>query len=93
MVPVALTVAVSDNCDAAVGQSCHVVSVTSNEPISGNGEGDTAPDWEITGNLTLNLRAERSGGGTGRIYTISVQCTDNAGNSASRSTTVTVPHL
>jgi hypothetical protein len=93
MVPVTLTVAVSDNCDAGVAQSCHIVSVTSNEPVSGNGEGDTAPDWEITGNLTLNLRAERAGGGTGRIYTMSVQCTDNAGNSANRSTTVTVPHL
>jgi hypothetical protein len=92
MAPVTVSVAVTDNCDAAVGQSCHIVSVISNEPISGTGDGDTAPDWEITGNLTLNLRAERSGSGTGRTYTITVECTDNAGNSASSSTTVTVPH-
>jgi hypothetical protein len=90
MVPVTVSVAVTDNCDAAVG--CHIVSVSSNEPISGTGDGDTAPDWEITGNLTLNLRAERAGSGTGRTYTITVQCTDNAGNSASSATTVTVPH-
>ena len=41
-----------------------------------------APDWEITGDLTLDLRAERSGSGTGREYTITVQCTDGTGNFA-----------
>jgi hypothetical protein len=92
MVPVNVSVAVTDNCDAAVLQSCHIVLVTSNEPISGNGDGNTAPDWQIAGNLTANLRAERSGPGTGRIYTLTVQCTDSAGNSSSRETTVTVPH-
>jgi hypothetical protein len=93
LVPVTISVTVTDNCDAAVVQSCRIISVTSNEPVSGTGEGDTAPDWEITGNLTLNLRAERAGSGTGRIYTIIVQCSDNAGNSATRSTMVIVPHL
>ncbi|MBO0861640.1 MAG: hypothetical protein J2P21_24770 [Chloracidobacterium sp.] len=34
----------------------------SNGPVMGDGDGDTAPDWEITGALTLNLRAERRGG-------------------------------
>ena len=92
MVPVTISVTVTDNCDGAVLQSCTIISVSSNEPISGTGEGDTAPDWEITGNLTLRLRAERAGSGTGRTYTMTVQCTDNAGNRASRSTTVTVPH-
>ena len=92
MVPVTISVTVTDNCDAHVLESCRIISVTSNEPISGTGDGDSAPDWEITGNLTLNLRAERAGSGTGRIYTITVQCTDSAGNSASGSTSVTVPH-
>ena len=40
---------------------CRIVSVTSNEAIN-------ATDWKITGDLTLNLRAERSNRGTGRIY-------------------------
>jgi hypothetical protein len=93
MVAVTLSVAVTDNCDAAVLQSCHITSVSSNEPISGTGAGNSSPDWIITGNLTLRLRSERAGSGTGRVYTIDVQCTDNAGNSASGSTTVTVPHL
>jgi hypothetical protein len=41
--------------------------------------------------LTLNLRAERSNRGTGRIYTITVVCTDPAGNQSTKVVTVTVP--
>lgn len=92
MVPVTVTVAVTDNCDPSVAQSCYIDSVVSNEPISGTGEGDTEPDWEITGSLTVNLRAERAGSGTGRIYTVFVRCTDNAGNSSGTATQVMVPH-
>jgi len=66
--------------------------VNSNEPVNGLGDGDTAPDWIITGDLTVNLRAERSGIGNGRIYTITVTCKDACGNSSVGSTTVTVPH-
>lgn len=42
--------------------------------------------------LSGQLRAQRSGGGTGRIYTLGYQGMDLAGNTASCSTTVTVPH-
>ncbi|MDQ3623880.1 MAG: hypothetical protein M3463_15555 [Verrucomicrobiota bacterium] len=56
-----------------------------------SGGGDTAPDWEITGPLTVDLRAERSGGGRGRIYTITVECQDEAGNAATSTVDVTVP--
>lgn len=90
MVPVTLSVSVSDNCDKA--PFCQIISVSSNEPENGLGDGDMAPDWEITGNLTVNLRAERSGKGSGRVYTITVMCTDYAGNSSEEQTTVTVPH-
>jgi photosystem II stability/assembly factor-like uncharacterized protein len=92
MVPVTVTVAVTDNCDVSVAQSCRIDSVVSNEPVSGTGEGDTEPDWEITGSLSVNLRAERAGSGTGRIYTVFVRCTDNAGNSSGTATQVMVPH-
>jgi hypothetical protein len=37
------------------------------------------------------LRAERDNRGTGRIYTITVLCTDAAGNEATTTVTVTVP--
>ena len=38
------------------------------------------------------LRAERAGGGTGRVYTICVKCEDASGNIAEATVDVTVPH-
>ena len=78
----------SDNCP---GHNC-VLSVTSNEPIDGLGDGDTSPDWEIIDNHHVRLRAERGGKGNGRTYTITVTCTDAAGNTTTKSTTVVVDH-
>lgn len=89
MVPVSVAAAVTDACDA--GATCQMLSVTSNEPVNGLGDGDTAPDWVVTGPLTVDLRAERSGKGSGRVYTITIQCTDASGNRATRDVTVTVP--
>jgi hypothetical protein len=89
MVPVTISASATDGC--AGGVTCRIVSVTSNEPISGTGGGDLSPDWEITGDLTLRLRAERSPKGTGRVYTITVRCTDASGNETTGTTTVTVP--
>lgn len=90
MVPVQVTAATLDNCSAA--PVCTITSVTSNEPDNGLGDGDTANDIVVTGDLTVNLRAERSGTGTGRVYTVNGQCADTAGNSAPWNTAVTVPH-
>ncbi len=89
MVPIHIGVSASDNSGQAV--TCRIVSVASNEPVQGLGDGDTAPDWLITGNFTVNLRAERSGKGSGRIYTVTVECADASGNRASSFGTVTVP--
>ena len=49
-------------------------------------------DIQITGDLTLDLRAQRDGSGGGRHYTIVVRCTDAAGNFKEASVVVTVPH-
>ena len=81
MVPVVVSVAAIDGCGAV---DCRITWVTSNEP----GEKD---DWEITGSLTLNVRAERLGRGDGRIYTITIECTDAVGNVATSTVTVKVP--
>ncbi|HET9282043.1 MAG TPA: hypothetical protein VFR24_08790 [Candidatus Angelobacter sp.] len=83
MIPVTVSTSTSNGCGSV---SCKIISVTSNEPVNPDG------DWVITGNLTLTLRAERLGSGTGRIYTIVVQCTDDAGNSVTKNIIVTVPH-
>jgi hypothetical protein len=88
MTPVFLDVSSSDICSPAT--MCKIASVNSNEPINGLGDGDTAPDWEINGELEVMLRAERAGKGDGRVYTVNVQCTDSSGNSASKDVSITV---
>jgi hypothetical protein len=90
LVPIAVGVSVTDVCDPSA--SCHIVSVSSNEPINGIGDGNTSPDWVITGPLSVQLRAERAGDGTGRVYTITVECADASGNTAKKTVTVSVPH-
>ncbi len=88
---VAVEVANTDLCEAAPAD-CRITDVASNEPVDGPGDGDTAPDWEITGDLTIDLRAERAGGGDGRIYTLELACEDASGNTSTTTTAVTVPH-
>lgn len=87
MIPVAVSPVTSGGSDPV---SCNLTSVTSNEPPGSNAV--AAGDAVLTGNLTLNLRAERSGSGTGRVYTITVRCTDVLANSATKTATVVVPH-
>jgi hypothetical protein len=86
---VTVTTVASDNCSVPV---CAISSVSSNEPINGLGDGNTAPDWIVTGANTLQLRSERAGVGSGRVYTIGVTCTNAANLSTTSSTTVTVAH-
>jgi hypothetical protein len=85
MVDVTVNYTASDNCPV----NC-TLSVTSNEPINGLGDGDTAPDWEIVDAHHVRLRSERSGKGNGRTYTITVTCNDGS-NTVVRTVTVTVP--
>lgn len=88
MVPITVAVDASD----LVGiTSLKIISATSSEPDNGKGDGNTINDTVITGDLTVDLRAERAGKGDGRIYTITVEATDAAGNSSTSTCTVTVP--
>jgi len=91
MVDVTVSYNVTDNCDPSSAITC-TLSVSSNEPINGTGDGDTAPDWEIMDAHHVRLRAERAGNGNGRIYTITITCTDSAGNSSRQNVMVRVPH-
>ncbi len=68
-----------------------LVSVTSNEPDNGQGDGDTANDIVIVDDLTVKLRAERSGNGNGRIYTLTWEATNACGATVTATATVTVP--
>jgi hypothetical protein len=89
MVPISLRVKATDECETPRWK---IISVTSNEPVNGLGDGDTSPDWEIAGDRGLRLRAERSGRGDGRVYTITVRAFDSTGNlSEPKTVTVRVP--
>ncbi|NOU85883.1 hypothetical protein GC102_08865 [Paenibacillus sp. LMG 31460] len=76
--------------DAASGVASLVLtSITSNEPDSGQGDIEANIGTPAT---SFQLRAERLGNGTGRIYTITYRITDNAGNKSTSISTVRVPH-
>jgi hypothetical protein len=90
MVNVTVSYDVEDNSDSPAAINC-ALSVSSNEPVNGTGDGDAAPDWEITDAHHVQLRAERAGTGDGRVYTITITCMDSSGNASSRTVTVSVP--
>ncbi len=79
----------TDNCPGPI--TC-AITVTSDEPQSGTGNGDQSPDWDILNDHHLKLRAERAGDGDGRVYTVKITCTDQYANSTSGTKTVLVPH-
>jgi hypothetical protein len=84
---VTVTVVAVDLVDPA--PTAHIVSITSNQPDNGTGDGDTTGDIVITGPLTVQLRAERSQG-VDRVYTITIASTDFSGNAAFGTVNVTV---
>jgi hypothetical protein len=90
MFDVTIAVIATDLVDPA--PTSHIVSVTSNEADNGNGDGNTSPDFIITGPLTLQLRSERDGGngGSPRIYTITIATSDFSGNTAQGTVTVSI---
>jgi HYR domain-containing protein len=87
IVDVAVNYTASDNCGAV---TC-TLSGTSNEPDNGMGDGDTPNDIIPIDSHNIGLRAERSGRGNGRLYTITTACTDAHANSTTAAATVSVP--
>ena len=94
MVAVTTNVQASDTCDP--NPTVTLVSITSNEPDNGLGDGDTPNDIQNaafgTDDRSFALRAERSGKGTGRIYTVTYQAKDRAGKTSTATAQVVVPH-
>ena len=88
------TITISDSCDP--NPRVELVSVTSSEPDAGLGDGDKANDIQGasigTDDRSFMLRAERSGAGAGRTYTVTYRATDRSGNSTLATATVVVPH-
>jgi hypothetical protein len=67
-------------------------SVQQDEEVDAIGDGTTCPDAGGVGTPTAMLRAERSGGGDGRIYEIAFTASDGRGGTSSGSVRVCVPH-
>ena len=93
LVTISATVTVTDDYDP--NPAVELVSVTSSEPDNGPGDGNTIGDIagaDIgTDDRSFQLRAERSGSGSGRTYTVVYKATDASGNVATASATVFVP--
>jgi len=73
-----------------------LISVTSNEPDNGLGDGDTSGDIAGatlgTDDRSVQVRAERAGPGSGRVYTFVYRVTDASSNFTDVTATVSVPH-
>ena len=73
-----------------------VTGVAQDEPTNGLGDGDTSNDISGaslgTDDRSVQVRAERSGTGTGRVYTFVYRVTDSSGNFTDATATVAVPH-
>jgi hypothetical protein len=84
MKPVAIDALLWDICDAA--PIWLITDVASSDPPGG-----AEPDWQVTGDHTLDLRAERGRGPLPRIYTITITAIDASGNESTATVEVTVP--
>jgi hypothetical protein len=66
--------------------------VRQDEALNGNGDGNTSPDARReAGNGRVSIRAERDGGGDGRVYTISWTASDGNGGVTHGTSRVGVP--
>jgi hypothetical protein len=69
-----------------------VTGITQDEPVQGQGSGDTCADATGVGSEAASLRAERSGSGDGRVYHIGFMAEDGRGGRCSGEVIVCVPH-
>ena len=66
-------------------------SIFQDEAVTARGSGKSAPDGRGVGTSTAEVRAERVGGGNGRVYHIGFTATDGLGASCAGTVTVGVP--
>lgn len=86
--PIEVVASAYDDLDPA--PVCSVFAVTSNQDSDlDDNESEKAYDWQITGDLTVNLRGEFTR--VDRVYNIWVGCTDFYGNRVNSTARVVVP--
>ncbi|HEY7512239.1 MAG TPA: Ig-like domain-containing protein, partial [Vicinamibacteria bacterium] len=66
-----------------------VTAIRQDEPVSGQGSGNTAPDAVLA---PPQVRVERQGGRDGRVYHLSFTASDASGGTCTRTVAVCVPH-
>jgi von Willebrand factor A domain-containing protein 7 len=89
-IPVAAAIAATDPDGDSV--SFVVTAITQDEPVLGPGSGNTSPDATGVGGQVASVRAERAGGGNGRVYRIAYEGSDNRGATCTGTFDVRVPH-
>ncbi len=84
----------SDACegDLDLNVAGVIIDIYSDEPDNANGDGNTTGDIVIVDDHTFSVRAERQGGGNGRVYGIRFVVTDSSGNHTEATAFVQVPH-
>jgi hypothetical protein len=88
------TVTLSGKDDYGKPFKVTIKKVLQDEPVNGQGDGNTAPDARWVGSYRdrVELRAERSGGGDGRVYCITFTAKDSKGHTCTGTVEVGVPH-
>src|SRR5262245_9257114 len=86
-------VSATDICDP--NPAIRLTAITCNEPANATGDGNTSVDIIGaafgTDDRSFELRAERQGGGGGRVYTITYSATDGSMNVSTQQAAVSVP--
>jgi hypothetical protein len=72
--------------------SIEATGVVQDEPTDDSGDGATCPDAVIGASGAVELRAERSGRGDGRVYEITFVARHGEGETCTASVVVCVPH-
>lgn len=68
-----------------------VTGITQDEAVNAPGSGNTAPDGAGLGTDVAQVRAERAGGGDGRVYGIAFRADDGKGGTCNGTVNVGVP--
>jgi hypothetical protein len=90
MTEITPTITVTDECDP--NPTIELVSIVSDEPDEGLGDGDTVGDIDVAADGTILLRNERDGRSDGRVYTVTYRAFDASGNQTTAEAIVVVPH-
>jgi hypothetical protein len=92
---VEVQVSVSDRCSGEGDYEVELIAATSSEPDNGRGDANTVNDIQGadvgSDDRDVMLRAERTGNGNGRVYTLTYRVTDRSGNETEAEAKVYVP--